>query len=119
MGNKPDRDKHTSPVRPMKDPEGGGVAVDPVPTRPWVFDLEDLQPAAQRLVPDVSVRGRRAEPRIQVHAGEPIVGYAPAAISAEIRAALDSSGGGSLLGRVLRVDLPAGVVTVELSLEDR
>jgi hypothetical protein len=118
MGNRPDRDKHTSPTRPMEDPEGGGgVAVDPAPPkRTWIFDLEDLTVAAQGLLPQVAVRVRQTEPRIQVHAGDPLVGYAPADVSAEIRSALGAMGG-SLLGHVLRVDLSAGRVEVELSLE--
>ncbi len=117
MGNKPERDKHASPAKPMKDPEGeGGVAVDLIPEHVWEFDLEDLTSAAQSLLPSVAIRGSQAEPRIQIHAGEPLVGYAPADISATIRRAMGSTGG-SLLGQVLRVDLSAGRVRVQLSFE--
>lgn len=116
MGNKPDRDKHTSQTRSIQETEAGGVAVDLPPTPPWTFDLEDLTPAARALRPQTSVRGKRGDPRILVHAGTPLVGYAPRDVSAEIRSAMDSAGGGSLQGRVLRVDFAAGLVTVELSL---
>jgi len=123
MGNKrrPDRqwnETHPKPTADRKPGDGGGVAIDYAPPPSWTIVLRDLTPAAGKLRPGVAVRGERSEPRFRVYAGKELIGFVPPSTSAEIRAAMEGGGTG-LLGRVVQVDLAAGKVMVELSLEGR
>jgi hypothetical protein len=126
MGNHPSRKKdwqNTTP-RPLggssakeEGLEGAAVALaDPPPT--WKIVLEDLTAAAAELRIDVAVRGKRAEPRFQVYAGQRLIGLIPVSDSLEIGEAMNRGGTG-LLGRVIEVSIAAGRVEVELHLEGR
>jgi hypothetical protein len=76
--------------------------------------LQDVTSAAERLLPEVAVRGERAMPHFRVYAGENLVGYVPARMSATIGKAMDLAGGGALLGRVASVERSPDRVVVEL-----
>lgn len=118
MGNKEKAGKswHHTDIKTIEDSEaGGGVVVDNTPPREWEFALEDLQPAAGALRPNVALRGVAAEPRVEVYAGGNLVGFAPARISARMRKAL--AAGGSLRGEVVSVASSARRIVVKLRLE--
>jgi hypothetical protein len=120
MGNhpKPKKPWHDVSPHPIADPKpggGGGPVEDPGP-RPvtWRVVLQDVTSAAERLLPEVAVRGERAMPHFRVYAGENLVGYVPARMSATIGKAMDLAGGGALLGRVASVERSPDRVVVEL-----
>lgn len=122
MGNnpKPNPDWHHVTPRPILDagPHGGGTVVDELPLPMWTVLLEEVTPAAERLRPDVAVRGEQAAPRIRVYAGQHLIGFVPVRESAEIREAMDHGATG-LLGQVVSADFSAGRVVVKLRLEGR
>lgn len=120
MGNppKPKKPWHDVSPRPIADPKpggDGGPIEDPGP-RPvtWRCALEDVTSAAETLLPDVVVRGERAEPRFRVYAGENLVGYVPAPTSLKIGKSMDFAGEAGLPGRVASVEQSPVRVVVEL-----
>lgn len=121
MGNKSKRTKDQEDVssRTIIDPASGagGVAVEEAGTRPtWTFALEDLTSAAHGLKAGVSARAAPRTPRFEVFSGRSLIGFAPRGVSAEMRAALRSSGG-VLLGQVMSVNRTGTHVVIEISLE--
>jgi hypothetical protein len=120
MGNQPKRKKewHEVSPKPIADPKpggGGGPIEMPRPVS-WTVVLEDLTAVAANLLPEVAVRGERAEPRFKVYAGANLVGFVPARTSAAIGKAMDLAGGVPL-GRVLSVEKSPDRVVVELCLD--
>lgn len=109
-GPKPPPD--SPPIRPQ-DPD---IVVDPMPEECWPFLLDDTTPAARRVERDTQVTGSaHRRKRVLVSARGEALGFAPAAESGEMIAAMERSGL-TLRGRILSTEEDSAGVLVELCL---
>jgi hypothetical protein len=92
----------TSKIKPpsSKGTGGGGASAEPVLPESWAFEIERPTPVASQCHAGDVAQGSRSGNSVAVSTDRGIIGFAPAADSASMIAALRRAPGAGLVGKV-------------------